>query len=157
MSNATSGDRRQDFNHQAWFVSTDPSLLQADLMYGWLSATYWSPGIRREIVVNAIQNSIVVGAYAADGRQIGMARVVTDQATFAWLCDVFVVESERGRGIGRAMVKELMADPRLQTLRRWCLATRDAQEFYRPLGFSFVDGACWMNHMPSPACWKEQA
>src|SRR5215204_6103772 len=110
-----------------WVVSTDPARVQLDAVHAWLGSCYWSPGIRRDVVERAFDNSLVAGAYRG-GAQIGVARVVTDRATFAWLCDVFVEETERGRGIGRAMVQALLDDPRLQTLRRWCLATRDAHE-----------------------------
>lgn len=135
-----------------WLVSTDPALLQLDAIHAWLRSCYWSPGIRRDVVENAFAHSLVAGAYRG-GVQIGVARVVTDQATFAWLCDVYVDEAERGRGIARAMVRTLMDDPRLQTLRRWCLATRSAHDVYRPLGFEAVDPRLWMQHLPDAARW----
>ncbi len=136
-----------------WFVSLDPARIQLDVVYGWLHTCYWSPGIRRDVVERAFANSLVAGAYR-DGRQLGVARVVTDQATFAWLCDVFVDESARGQGIATALVKALLDDPRLQTLRRWCLATRDAHAVYRPFGFEAADPAIWMQYLPDPARWK---
>lgn len=139
-----------------WVISTDPARVQLDVVHGWLQGCYWSPGIRREVVEAAFAHSLVAGAYRG-AAQIGVARVVTDQATFAWLCDVFVDEAERGRGIGRAMVQALMEDPRLQTLRRWCLATRSAQEVYRPLGFQAVDPKIWMQYLPDPARWQAGA
>jgi GNAT superfamily N-acetyltransferase len=135
-----------------WFVSTDPALVQLDVVYPWLRGCYWSPGIRRDIVERAFANSIVCGAYR-DGAQLGVARVVSDQATFAWLCDVFVAESARGHGIAGAMVRSLIDDPRLQTLRRWSLATRDAHAVYRPFGFASVDARIWMQYLPDPARW----
>jgi GNAT superfamily N-acetyltransferase len=135
-----------------WFVSTDPALIQLDVVFPWLHGCYWSPGVRRDVVEHAFANSIVAGAYRG-AAQLGVARVVTDQATFAWLCDVFVDGSARGEGIGRALVTVLMADPRLRTVRRWCLGTRDAHEVYRPLGFGPVDPATWMQHLPDPARW----
>lgn len=135
-----------------WIVSTDPARLQLDRIHAWLQSCYWSPGIRREVVEQAFARSLVAGTYRGDV-QIGVARVVTDQATFGWLCDVFVDEAERGRGIARAMVEALIRDPRLQTLRRWCLATRDAHEVYRPLGFQPIDPRMWMQYLPDPARW----
>ncbi len=136
-----------------WFVSLDPGRIQLDVVYGWLHSCYWSPGIRRDVVERAFANSLVAGAYR-DGRQLGVARVVTDQATFAWLCDVFVDESARSQGIATALVRALIDDPRLQTLRRWCLATRDAHAVYRPFGFAAADPAIWMQYLPDPARWK---
>jgi GNAT superfamily N-acetyltransferase len=135
-----------------WHVSTDPSLVQLDIVYPWLRGSYWSPNIRRDVFEVAFANSLVAGAYA-EGKQLGVARVVTDRATFAWLADVFVDEPMRGRGIGKAMVATLIADPRLQTLRRWCLATRDAHEVYRPLGFGPVDPKIFMQYLPDPSRW----
>jgi GNAT superfamily N-acetyltransferase len=135
-----------------WSVSLDPARIQLDTVYGWLRTCYWSPAIRRDVVERAFANSLVAGAYSA-GRQIGVARVVTDQATFAWLCDVFVDETTRGQGIATAMVKALFEDPRLQTLRRWCLATRDAHAVYRPFGFEPADSRIWMQHLPDPTRW----
>jgi len=138
-----------------WFVSSDPAQLDLDRVHGWLSQAYWSPGVRREVVERAFANSLSVGAYALDGRQLGVARAVTDQATFAWLDDVFVDPGARGRGIARAMVRALLDDPRLQTLRRWCLGTRDAHGVYAPLGFAPVDARIWMEHKPDPKRWSE--
>jgi GNAT superfamily N-acetyltransferase len=140
-----------------WFVSLDPSQLQLDRVHGWLHASYWSPKIRRDVMERAFSNSIAAGAYRKDTHeQLAVARVVTDQATFAWLCDVFVVDAARGQGIARAMVTTLMDDPRLVTLRRWCLATRDAHDVYRPLGFDTVDARIWMQHIPDPARWSDR-
>ncbi len=135
-----------------WLVSLDPAKLQLDVVYGWLHGCYWSRGIRRDVVERAFANSMVAGAYR-DGRQIGVARVVTDRATFAWLCDVFVDDTARGLGVATAMVNALIDDPQLQTLRRWCLATRDAHAVYRPFGFAPVDPTIWMQHLPDPARW----
>ncbi len=132
----------------------DPARLQLDVVYGWLSTCYWSEGVRREVTERAFANSLSIGAYDERGVQVGVARLVTDQATFAWLCDVFVDEAVRGQGVGRAMVAALLADPRLQTLRRWCLATRDAHEVYAPLGFGAVDATKWMELLPDPATWR---
>ncbi|MEO8844281.1 MAG: GNAT family N-acetyltransferase [Kofleriaceae bacterium] len=136
-----------------WVISMDPNRIQLDVVYPWLRESYWSTGIRRDIVERAFANSMVAGAYRGEV-QIGVARVVTDRATFAWLCDVFVDPSIRGQGIARAMVSALLAHPELATLRRWCLGTRDAHEVYRPLGFGAVDPAIWMQYLPSPANWR---
>lgn len=138
----------------ATIISTDPERLQLDLIHGWLVTAYWCTGVRREVVEQAFAHSLAAGAYAADGTQLGVARVVTDQATFAWLCDVFVAEPARGRGLARAMTKVLLADPRLQTLRRWALATRDAHQVYLPLGFGAVDASRWMQYVPDASRWQ---
>jgi GNAT superfamily N-acetyltransferase len=129
--------------------------VQIDIVHPALAASYWSPGIRREVVEHAIRNSLVIAAYErATGRQVAFARVVTDYATFAWLCDVFVDEAHRGRGIAKRMLSALIDDPRLQTLRRWCLATKDAHELYRPFGFTPVPAERWMEKRLPAAAWS---
>jgi GNAT superfamily N-acetyltransferase len=134
-------------------LSTDPARIELDTVSSWLCASYWSPNIRRDVIERAFANSVVIGAYTHE--QVGVARVVTDRATFAWLCDVFVAPHARGRGIATAMVRALIAEPSLQTLRRWCLATRDAHEVYKPLGFTPVDAAIWMAWSPPPSRWSD--
>lgn len=136
-----------------WELSTDHARLDLERIHAWLAGAYWSPGIRRDVVERAFAASLVIGAYAG-GEQLAVARVVTDQATFAWLCDVFVAPAARGRGLARAMVRALLADPRLQTLRRWCLATRDAHGVYEACGFGAVDARVWMELKPDPSAWS---
>jgi GNAT superfamily N-acetyltransferase len=116
-------------------LSFDPAEQQLDVIHGFLSTSYWSPGIPRETVARAVAGSLCVGAYA-EGRQIGFARLVTDRATFAWLADVFVLPEARGQGIARAMVQALMDHPEVQGLRRWLLATLDAHGVYAALGWT---------------------
>jgi GNAT superfamily N-acetyltransferase len=108
-------------------------------VHGWLSSSYWSPGVAREKVQRAAQNSsLVVGAYM-DGAQVGYLRVVSDKATFAWICDVYVDEAHRGNGIARAMVNYALKHPEHQRLRRWLLATADAHGVYAECGFKPLD------------------
>jgi len=135
-----------------WTISTDLARVQLDVVYPWLRASYWSPGVRREIVERAFANSVVAGAYVG-ARQVGVARVATDRATFAWLADVYVDEAARGRGIASALVRALLDHPELQTVRRWSLGTRDAHEVYRRLGFTQVDARIFMQYLPDPARW----
>lgn len=97
--------------------------------------SYWAAGIPRETLERALANSICYGGYV-DGNLVAFARAVTDQATFAYLADVFVLTEHRGRGHGRTIVTALMDDPRLQGLRRWHLVTRDMQRLYAGLGFT---------------------
>jgi len=120
-------------------ISTDPDRLDVDLIHHFLSEhSYWARGRPLEVMRRAIANSICFGAYQ-DGRQVGFARVVTDRATFAWLADVFVVEEERGRGVGKALLAAVMEHPELQGLRRMFLATRDAHGLYAQFGFQPLD------------------
>ena len=116
-------------------VDSDPGRLDLDAIHGFLASSYWARGIPRETVERALRNSLCFGLYE-DGRQVGFARVVTDQATFAYLCDVFVLESHRGQGLGKKLVSAIAADARLEGLRRWVLVTRDAHELYARFGFT---------------------
>jgi GNAT superfamily N-acetyltransferase len=118
----------------AWEVSTDRHRLDRNMIHGFLGGSYWAKGIPRETVDRAIDNSYCFGVYEA-GRQIAFARVITDHATFAYLADVFVIESHRGRGVGRHLVESILADERLPNLRRWLLATVDAHGLYQQFGF----------------------
>lgn len=117
-------------------LSFAPEDQQLDLIHAFLSGAYWSPGIPRHIVERAIANSLCVGAFDADGEQVGFARVVSDHATFAYLADVFVLPAHRGQGLARQMLEALHAHPDLQGLRRWVLFTRDMQPLYAKLGWT---------------------
>jgi GNAT superfamily N-acetyltransferase len=116
-------------------LSDDTARLDIARVYGWLTTSYWSPGISRELVEKAIAGSHCLGAYDADGTQVGFARMITDHATFAWLSDVFVDEAGRGQGIGRAMVAWFLDHPDFAGLRRIGLVTADAHGVYEALGF----------------------
>jgi len=129
--------------HQDDFtVSTDPDRLDLEAIHAALSQTYWCAGIPRETVARALRGSLCFGLYVVEGqregRQIGLARVVTDAATFAYLCDVYVLSEFRGRGLGKLLVRTVMEHPDLQGLRRFSLVTRDAHELYRPFGFAEI-------------------
>jgi GNAT superfamily N-acetyltransferase len=100
----------------------------------WIASSYWSANIPFETFERACANSLVFAAFD-DDHQVGFARVVTDRATFAWLCDVFVAPDTRGRGVARRLLEAIMADERLQGLRQFVLATRDAHGLYEKFGF----------------------
>ena len=105
------------------------------VVHGFLSTSYWSPGVAREVVERSIRGSLCFGVYYKEG-QVGFARVITDRATFAYLADVFILEDHRGAGLGKLLVESIMAHPELQNLRLWMLATKDAHELYRKYGFT---------------------
>jgi len=115
-------------------ISTEKARLDVDVVHAFLRTSYWSPGLPRPVLERALANSLCFGAYEGV-RQVGFSRVVTDHATFAWVCDVFVLESHRHRGIADALMAAMLAHPELQGLRRWSLATRDAHALYRRHGF----------------------
>lgn len=115
-------------------LDTDRARVDRALVQRALAATYWAPGIPREVVDRAIDGSLVFGIYDGDA-QVGFCRVVTDRATFAWLCDVFVLPSHQRRGLARWMVACVREHQDLQGLRRMLLATRDAHRVYEACGF----------------------
>ncbi len=121
-------------------LSTDPARLDVAAVHGWLSnESYWARNISRATVERAIANSLNFGLYAPDGRQAGFCRVVTDRATFAWLCDVFVLPEFRGQGLSKWLVQHMLAHPDLQNLRRHLLATFDAHTLYQKFGYTLLD------------------
>lgn len=122
-----------------YLATDDPARLDVGAIHAYLTRSYWSPGIAREKVAAAVRNSLCLGLYAADGAQVGLMRVVTDRATFAYLCDVYVLEEHRGQGLARGALDWLLRHPDLSGLRRWLLVTRDAHALYTPAGFRALD------------------
>ena len=121
-----------------FLISTDRSLLDLDVIHGFLARSYWAAGIPRTTAARAIENSLCFGVY--DGaEQVGFARVISDFATFAYIADVFILEPYRERGLGKELMASIMAHPDLQGLRRWSLGTRDAHGLYAQFGFTPVD------------------
>ncbi len=129
-----------------YVISTDKQRIDLIAVHDFLAnVSYWAQGRPLEVVRRSIENSIVFGMYCGD-RQVGFARVVTDYATFGWLCDVFVIESERGGGLGKWLLECILSHPELQNLKQWLLATRDAQGLYAKYGFQVVqEPGRWMN------------
>jgi GNAT superfamily N-acetyltransferase len=117
-----------------FLVTTDPARLDIDFIHGYLTRSYWSEGIPREIVERGISNSLCFGVYEGE-QQVGFARVIADYATFAYLADVFIIESHRRKGLSKFLMECITGDPRLQGLRRWVLGTRDAHGLYAQYGF----------------------
>jgi GNAT superfamily N-acetyltransferase len=126
-------------------ISTDPVRLNADEIHRYLSLSYWAKGRSPEAVERSLKNSLCFGLYDA-GEQIGFARVISDFATFAYLCDVYVVEAYRGKGLGAWLLQTVLSHPDLQNLRRWILATRDAHDLCRKIGFT---------ELQAPERWME--
>jgi len=137
-------DRRGDF-----LISTDRARLDLEVIHGFLTNCYWARGIPREVVARSIEHSLCFGVYdesprlAKDARhgapgQVGFARVVSDFATVAYLGDIFILESHRGRGLSKWLMECITRHPALQNLRRWILLTRDAHELYAKFGFTPV-------------------
>ena len=118
-------------------VDTDPARIDLDYVHAYLSGvSYWAAGIPRDIVARSIANSLAFGLFGPDGRQAGFARVITDRATFAYLSDVFIDPGQQGKGLGKGLAAAIMAHPDLQAVRRFMLATADAQGLYAQFGFT---------------------
>ena len=133
-----------EVHRENFTISTDPARLDKDVIVDFLARAYWAKGRPRERTERALANSLVFGLY--DGaQQICIARVVTDYAVFAYLCDVFIHEDYRSHGLGKWLMETVHSHPDLQGLRRWTLATRDAHGLYRQFGWDALanpDG--WM-------------
>lgn len=133
------------FIKKGYQISTDNSFLDFDTIFNYLDQqSYWAKGIPAARLKKAMEHSLCFGVYK-DGLQAGFARVVTDRATFAYLCDVFILPAYQGAGLSKWMMQTIMAHPDLQGLRRWSLATLDAHGLYKQFGFKEVSNPeVWM-------------
>lgn len=125
-------------------LSDDPAQLDRALIHRWIhDDSYWAAGVPEDVQRRAIEHSLNFGVYDGEPgtRQVGYARVVTDTATFAWLCDVFVLEGHRGKGLATWLVEAVVAHSELQGLRNMMLGTRDAHSLYERFGFERVEGS----------------
>jgi GNAT superfamily N-acetyltransferase len=115
-------------------IITDKALLNTEVIYNFLTGSYWGSERTLQVIKKSIQNSLCFGVYL-DGEQIGFARVITDYAIFAYLADVFILEKNRGNGFSKKLLKYILGYPDLQNIKRWMLATRDAHDLYKKFGF----------------------
>src|SRR5687768_12244904 len=121
---------------QRYDISTDPDRLDLDRVVEFLTRdSYWAQGRSREVIERSFKHSLCFGVYRGT-EQAGFARVVTDRAVFAYLCDVFVFPEHRGHGLGKALVQAIVDHPDLQGLRWLLLATHDAHGLYAQFGFA---------------------
>ena len=158
-----------DYTRGNYLISTDPKRLDLNGIYAFISRSYWGIGRSKEVVKRALRNSLCFGVYEMDpvkvislqdgdriGRQIGLARVVSDYAVFAYLCDVYILEECRGQGLGKWLLEVVRNYPDLQGLRRWALKTRDTHGLYRKFGFKDLQSPeNWMEiYDPAPVNWR---
>jgi GNAT superfamily N-acetyltransferase len=143
-------NRSEIWQQSSFFISTDKRQLQLSRIHRFLSQeAYWCLGIPSPIVARSIENSICFGLYYKNGNeplQVGYARLVTDQSTFAWLCDVYIEQSYRGRGLSKWLIESIMSSRYVKDLRRICLVTKDAHGLYQNYGFKGTE---------TPANWME--
>ena len=129
-----------------YYISTDKKKLDLNRIHAFLSKeSYWATGRSMPSVRTSIQNSICFGVYDLNDQQVGLARMVTDHATIAWICDLFILEEHRGKGLGKLLVKTIVNHPEFKNVRRYLLATRDAHSLYQEYG-GFVP-------LPNPERW----
>ncbi len=127
-----------EYRRGEFVISTDRERLSLDVIHAFLTNCYWAKGIPREVVARSIEHALCFGVYDGEGAQVGFARVISDFATMAYIGDVFVLETYRGRGLGKWLMQCIMQHPALQNLRRWILTTRDAHGLYSQVGFTPV-------------------
>jgi GNAT superfamily N-acetyltransferase len=119
----------------SYTITTDRARLDLDAVHAFLVHAYWCEGVPRELLARAVAHSLCFSLLEEGSRQVGLARVCTDSATFAYLMDVYVLSERRGQGLGRWLIECVMDHPRLAGLRRFSLVTRDAHGLYSQFGF----------------------
>ena len=142
----------REWRRSEYTISTDNERLDRQVIHDFISKqSYWGQGRKIETTQRALENSLNFGLYK-DNQQVGFARVVTDYCTFAWLADVFILDDHRGRGLSKWLMEVIMDHPRLTGMRRWVLATKDAQGLYRQFGFTeMVQPERWMERFDENA------
>ncbi|MEQ1930808.1 MAG: GNAT family N-acetyltransferase [Parvularculaceae bacterium] len=151
-------------NPEGFEIDDDARRIDLAVVHGFLANSYWAGGIPREIVERAVVSSWCFGVYApqdavealVNGEQVGFARLVTDYATFAYLADVFVLESYRGRGLSKWLMDEIFALPVMAGLRRIMLATRTAHGLYEKSGFKPLAHPEWFMEVNRPEIYQEK-
>ena len=126
---------QSEWHRGEYTISTDPDLLDLEMIHGFLTSSYWATGRSIETIQRSISSSLSFGVYK-ERRQIGFARVITDYETLAWIADVFILDEFRGQGLSKWLMEVIIKHPDLQGFRRWILATKDAHGLYEKFGFT---------------------
>jgi GNAT superfamily N-acetyltransferase len=156
FANDASAETIVEHRRGEFLISTDRGRLDLDVIHGFLTNCYWAKGISREVVARSIEHSLCFGIYDGSGAQVGFARVVSDFATVAYLGDVFILESHRGRGLSKWLMECITQHPALQNLRRWMLLTRDAHGLYAQFGFTPVTAPQRYMELHRPDVYEKQ-
>jgi GNAT superfamily N-acetyltransferase len=127
-----------EYRRGEFLISTSRERIDLNVVHGFLTNCYWAKGIPREVVARSMEHALCFGIYDGQGAQVGFARVISDFATIAYIGDVFVLPTHRGRGLGKWLMECVTQHPGLQNLRRWLLTTRDAHGLYSQFGFTPV-------------------
>ena len=140
--------------HGIYTVSDEPARLDSRAIHAYLRRAYWSEQIPLDIVERALAGSLCIGAYDENGAQVGLVRLISDYATFCYVCDVYVLEEHRGQRLSKAMMAMAVEHPRMHGLRRWSLVTNDAHGLYAQVGFvPLKSPERWMER-PDPDVYK---
>jgi GNAT superfamily N-acetyltransferase len=132
--------RRENGRVSDYRLSEDPTDLDMDRVVRWISTdAYWAKGRTPAVIERSFANSIPVGLYTPGRMQVAVARIVSDRATFAWLCDVYVDPSRRGAGVGTALLEAVSAELSTWQVKRALLATADAHGVYERFGFTALE------------------
>jgi GNAT superfamily N-acetyltransferase len=145
-----------DLIRDGYTISTDPARLDVAAIHAYLSRSYWAEGIPLATVAESLRHSFAFGLFDPEGRQVGLARVITDRATYAYLCDVYVLEGHRSRNLGKWLVEAVVGHPALAGLRRFTLATRDAHALYAQYGFQPLRSPDRHMEIVRPDVYKEK-
>lgn len=135
MARVEASSNDKPVNYKDFVISSDKSMFKLNDIFALLGNSYWASERSKEKIVKSIDNSLCFGVYHRD-KQIGFARMITDYATHAYLCDVIVDEEYRGHGIGKALMEFIMEYPKLQDVKTMCLLTKDAHKLYEKYGFA---------------------
>lgn len=146
-----------EHRHGPYLISDDPARLDATAIHAYLTRSYWSENIPLETVQRALHGSLCIGAYTEAGGQVGLVRIISDHATYAYLCDVYVLEEHRGHGLSKAMLALTLRHPKLQGLRSWSLRTRDAHSLYTRFGFKSLEHPESYLTLRFPDIYRQQA
>lgn len=138
-----------------FLISTDKAKLDINAVHNYLTNSYWAEGIPLETVKKSIQNSDCFGVYEND-KQVGFARVISDNATIGYLGDVFILEPYRGKGLSKWLMECIMKHPELQGFRRWILLTKDAHELYRKYGFKDIERPDRYMELTNPDVYRKK-
>lgn len=128
-------NEKVEYQKDEFYITTDFNKIDIDVVCSLLAKSYWANNRKRDVIIKSLENSLCFSLFHKD-KQIGLMRVITDYATFAYLCDVIIEEEYRHKGLGAWYLECVLEYPDLQNLRRWFLITKDAHEFYKKLGFN---------------------
>ena len=134
-------------------ITTEKEKFDVEFIHSFLTRSYWAEGISKEVIKRSIEGALCFGLFEND-KQIGFARMITDQATFAYLADVFIIEEYRGRGLSKWLMEVIMSHPSLQGLRRMMLATKDAHGLYEKFGFTPLNNVDRWMQINDPDIYK---